>query len=302
MYHFYFNDGIPKDGNENTLITCLGNTLKEYNKLNQNFPTQITGILTTYDPNNIILNENNCTLAYCINNLEHSLKRIGYTFFTKYPVENFLIVNDDTIISDFHISINGVNYNAFHPKNIADNNGVLFSLALHDDIKSNYLNIINDKAITVACVANLYGAVPNTNFISNLIEESIFEKLNSFEKLLSLFEKYVYKDRFKNSFEHVSKNVQDSIIQAFTVAINRKGKTKFFADGDLIKDVTPERETKIKVFELRIFNPVAYRVYFYEDKTKVYLASIEQKPATKVQNKDIINACSAIKELLLLNK
>ena len=301
MYPFYFNDSIPKDGNENNLITCLGNTLKEYSKINQNFPDFIDGILTSSHPDNIILNQNNCTLAYCIGNLEHSLRRLGYKIFTKYPVEDFLKVSDDIIIGDFYIRINEVNYNAFHLKNIADYNGILFSIATHDDIKLNYLNIFDDKAVIVAGVANLFGSEPNTNFISNLIKESIFQKLNNFEKLLSLLGKNVHKDRFKSNFEKVSKQVQESIIQAFTEAINRNGKTKFFSDGDLIKDVTPERETKIKVFELRIFDPVAYRVYFYEDKTRIYLASMEPKTATKVQNNDIKNACSVIKELIMLN-
>ena len=65
--------------------------------------------------------------------------------------------------------------------------------------------------------------------------------------------------------------------------------------------MTPQTEKRIKVNELRIFSPVAIRMYFFETGTKVYLASINKKPQNKVQSGDILNALSIIKELIILN-
>ena len=61
-----------------------------------------------------------------------------------------------------------------------------------------------------------------------------------------------------------------------------------------------DKERVIKVFELRIFTPVAIRMYLYETPTRIYFGSIEGKPKKKVQDSDILNAMSIIKELIAL--
>ena len=43
-------------------------------------------------------------------------------------------------------------------------------------------------------------------------------------------------------------------------------------------------------------------MYFYETKEKIFFGSIEKKPKRKVQDNDILNAASIIKELIILNK
>ena len=59
-------------------------------------------------------------------------------------------------------------------------------------------------------------------------------------------------------------------------------------------------EKIIKIFEFRVFTPVAIRMYIYETPSKIYFGSIESKPKKKIQNSDIINAMSIIKELIAL--
>jgi putative component of toxin-antitoxin plasmid stabilization module len=66
----------------------------------------------------------------------------------------------------------------------------------------------------------------------------------------------------------------------------------------LIKDVTPKKEKDIRVLELRVFDPVAYRVYFYEAPDTVYFGLVEKKPSEKVQNNQINTATSIIKQLV----
>jgi len=300
MFQFCFNDCIPNDGTNHDLILFLGNTLKKYNKVGTKFPLDIDGVVTHKEPNSIILNQNNVSLADCIIKLDRSLIRIGFSvFFKKYPIENNFLVSDAAINSDHYIQINGVNHNAFHPKIVADNGGILFSLALHNDIKQNTLNI-TDGSNNVDTVNNLYGDALNTGYICDLIQNANNAKLGNYEKLLAIIGNNVVGDRFKKGFQQASKKVQDAIISHFQAAIDRKGMTKFCSDGSLIKDVTPEKEIAIKVCELRIFDPVAYRVYFFENGDKVYLALAEQKPAVRVQDNQIKNACSIIKQLLLL--
>lgn len=116
-----------------------------------------------------------------------------------------------------------------------------------------------------------------------------------------MFKKKVYSGRFKKGFEAASVQIQDAIIEHFLAAKNRKGTSLFYADGSLIKDVTSEKETKLNVFELRIFDPAAYRVYFYETAETVYLAMIEPKPAKKSQSAHIQTAHDIIRELLVTN-
>lgn len=105
-------------------------------------------------------------------------------------------------------------------------------------------------------------------------------------------------ERLKKGFNQATTQVQDSIIEHFQSAINRAGASRFFSDRELVRDVTPEKEIKIRVFELRIFTPVAYRCYFHETENKTYLALVEQKPAPRVQDNQIKNAAAIIKELI----
>lgn len=93
-------------------------------------------------------------------------------------------------------------------------------------------------------------------------------------------------------------NCQNSIIADFSRAIDRNLDTRFSADGELIKDVTPDKEKSIKVYELRVFEPIAIRIYFYENGNEIYLAKIKRKPPKKSQSNDIKSSKSLIKELI----
>jgi len=302
MYKFCFNDCIPKNAVKYDLVACLSNTLREYNSVLKKFPKDIEGIITANETNSILLNNDNFTLFDCISKLDHSTKRIAFNAFRKYPIEhNYENIDVDLLLAgEYVLHINNIKHNAINAKIVSINNGVLFSLGLHNDLRRNTLNIYdNQNDITI--VNNLFGELANTEFIIQKINQSIVDKLGNYKKLLTLLDTCLVSDRFKNGFEGISAIMQVAIIDHFQSAIKRMGKTRFYPDGDLIKNVTPEKELSINLFELRLFKPVAYRIYFYEEGSKVYLASVERKPASKVQDNDIKSAISTIKQLMKTN-
>ena len=261
MYKIGFNDCIPKNGSPATLIGCMEKSLREYRTIKEKFTESIEGIIIQTVHSNILLNNHSYTLDNCLSDLGRDYKTLGYRVFTKYPIENYYSIDEKTIENNYTIEIDAEKYNAFHPKIVADNNGILFTLAIHNDLKKDTLTIanINDDIVEVV---NLFGEIANTNFICNLLFEIKHKQLDNFNQLLSVLGNHVFSPRFQKNFEGLNTQVQFSIIEHFKKAINRNGSTKLFADGDLIKDVTPQKEIKIKIYELRIFSPIAIRRRF----------------------------------------
>lgn len=92
---------------------------------------------------------------------------------------------------------------------------------------------------------------------------------------------------FEKSYYSLSSDAQKSIQDEFEKAASRNLVTRFYPDTKIIKEVSSSN--KCKVLELRVYQPVALRVYFDEIEGTVYLASIEQK-SNPDQNEDIIKA------------
>ena len=302
MYKFYFNDCLPLNKSEYEIISCFLKTLPEYKAIRTKHATEVDGIVTSKLTEHIILNKNNFTLKNCIEripNEKRELRQYAFAIFKKFPIDDhFTVKNEDDLIeSDYFITIGGTNHEALNIKVVQENEGTLFSLALHDDLQKNNLKV-NDKNENEYIVFNLFGETNNTDFIDKKIQELITDKLGNFEKLLSVIGNSSFSARFKDSFDKASIAMQETIVNHFTNAQNRNGITPFYADKSLIKDVTPKKETKIKVFELRIFDPVGYRIYFFEASNMVYLALAENKPNDKVQSSHIKTAVSIIKELI----
>ncbi|UII27593.1 hypothetical protein LVD15_03970 [Fulvivirga maritima] len=90
---------------------------------------------------------------------------------------------------------------------------------------------------------------------------------------------------FIKEFLELSDESQISIIELFERARGRNSQTPFYPDTKIIKDVTQEN-FKIHVRELRIYTPVALRVYFHEANDTVYLGGISFK-STKNQSQAI---------------
>ncbi|MBK9459242.1 MAG: hypothetical protein IPN94_07350 [Sphingobacteriales bacterium] len=121
----------------------------------------------------------------------------------------------------------------------------------------------------------------------------------NFDKLLNMVGLHKYTPNFKKDFDSLSKDAQRSIIEGFEKAKNRHLLTPFYPDTKVIKDVSLDKSI-CKVWELRIYTPIALRVYFNETQKIVYLASIEQK-SNPNQNEDITKAQNLLKNLLNLS-
>lgn len=295
MHNFCFNDCIPKDVGQTEAIKALSDTLKEYDNVKSEFPNEVEGVFTSQQPSKIMLGSS--ALIDCITQLEYDKQTIAFDAFTKHPIDKLLESDDDDLLeNEYIIKVGDTSYDAMSAKVAADNDGILFSLGLHKDLKKNVIDIISNANATIQ-IDNLFGETKNTNYIINLIKQAIRAKLGNFEKLLEIVGNNVYSDRFERAFKKASKPIQDSVIEHFQKAIERNGYSPFYADGDLIKDVSPQK-SKYSVFELRIFSPVAYRVYFHEGTDKIYLALMEKKPPSSTQNAHIKRATRIIRELI----
>lgn len=301
MFQFCFNDCIPNEETNDGLVKHLSTTLTHYNIIKNRFSNSVDGIITDRYPSKLQLNNSEFTLANCINQLTRELKKIALANFNKYPVDSYYVLTDvDALLEQgYSIEINAVSHDAINAKIVQENGGILFTLPLHNDLKKNILSISSGENQAFE-VINQYGHDSNTQFISDFIQGDLVKRLNGFEKLMAIVGECAYNERFKRDFENLTFDTQTFLLKEIQHAINRKAKTRFYPDGKLIKDVTPDKETKIRVFELRIFSPVAVRCYFFETSTKIYFGSIEGKPKKKVQNSDILNALSTIKELIIL--
>lgn len=122
------------------------------------------------------------------------------------------------------------------------------------------------------------------------------EIMPNFDKLLFLLGTCHYVQSFKKDFLSLSKDAQISIIEEFEKSKNRQLITPFYPDTKIIKDVSPDKN-RCKVMELRVYTPIALRVYFNESQGRVYLASIEQK-SNPDQNEDIKSAHNILHNLI----
>jgi len=298
MYYYSFNDCFEKSYNDIVLSHCLSSTLKHYQQVSDEFPKEIRGILSDRSPQYFKVNDSS-TLLDIILKLNKEEKNYALRLFTKYPLEDFYPELDiDNIFSDeYKIEVDSKHYDAICAKINHINDGFLFSLGLHTDLQKDRLCIIKNSK-KYEYIVNLYGNKKNTGYNINIIREKINSTKKGFEKFITIFQEPIYYQSFIDDFNSMTEETQNAIIKKFEFAKNRNLATYFAPDDNLIKDVTPNNESKIKLFELRIFEPVCVRLYFYEESNeKVYLATVRKKPAKKVQTNDINTSISLVKSL-----
>ncbi|MCX2574077.1 hypothetical protein [Pedobacter sandarakinus] len=119
--------------------------------------------------------------------------------------------------------------------------------------------------------------------------------LGNLDKLKDIMGECLVSKQFEKMFADFKPDVQQSIIEDFAKAKARGLKTPFYPDTKIIKDVTKTNH-KTKVYELRVYTPIALRVYFNEIDGVVKLASIEQK-SNPNQDNDINSAHKILNEL-----
>jgi hypothetical protein len=99
---------------------------------------------------------------------------------------------------------------------------------------------------------------------------------------------------FTKEFLGLSEACQLSIIELFERARDRNSTTPFYPDTKIIKDVSQQKFT-FHVRELRVYTPVALRVYFHEAEDIVYIGGVSFK-SSKNQSQDIDKMYQRIKE------
>lgn len=299
MYYYSFNDAFEKTKNAHDIKTCLLNSLKHFKSISSEFPENVKGILTDKSPNNIKVN-NELNLVDIIMSLNRDEKNYALKNFTKFPIEDFFpeFDVDDVLINNYTIKIENSHYDAFCAKINQIHDGLLFTLALSNDLKNNQLGIF-ENLLNESPIDNLFGDDKNTEYNHDKIKERIESSKIGFDKFISLFNNPIYFESFRTEFNNLTVKTQEAIISKFSRAKERKLPTYFSSDKDIIKDVTPEKENQIKLFELRVFDPVCVRLYFFEESNEnVYLASVSKKPARKVQNNEIKTSIALIKSLI----
>ncbi len=304
MYTFFFNSELlPHCSNLplfNTYFSCV---LKTYSKLLEDKELNIQqGIISEKMPSELSLGA--FSLGEAIEKLEDSLRRVAYSYFNKYPIENYSPIEEELLIQQYIFYIEQQCINALYVTQIASQKGFLFSVALCDELRSDKLELISQDGNTPNLpVNNLFckefhsGLECNANFIRAYIKRDIFDKKTNLLEKLEILVNAQCSGKFKDQFEDLSKQEKESILALFEQAKSRQ----LTPDGDTVKDVSPEKpKDNIRVYELRVFTPTALRVYFYATKEKTFIANLGKK-SNPDQTKDIKNAEGILVRMLREN-
>jgi hypothetical protein len=304
MRLFLFNEITPELISIEEIIQALEKTIREYKNIKEQYPDIIDGIVTSLYLDKFKITKD-ITLSDCVKGItSKEIRGYSYLLFQKYPVDNYTdvdIVIDEEI--DYHFLINKKKEDALTIKAASNIGGVLFSLNLHNDLAKNTLSIKGSDNSTFN-IDNLFGENINTKYIESQICKEVESKLGNLERLELILDKTINSGKFIKEFEKVSKDIQDAIIEGFRFIVECKNNDTNI-DETLLKDVTPDKEKKISLKELKLGKPFLKRVYFTEIDNIYYIASLERKPLKDgksiEQDIHIKSALSLIKQLIILS-
>ncbi|MFA7687607.1 MAG: hypothetical protein WCY25_07065 [Moheibacter sp.] len=236
-------------------------------------------------------------------------------------MSNFFLLNEAIEISDFQTFLDGMQklnaiqryeshyfrkhssvYYISNYSKLFENSGQIEQLVVKyieqlSDCEPDYVN--TEEAAFRYCECNVNGFL-GIDFSKNEFMEVkkisdnekylnwIYYHSTNLEKLKTLIPNFKFSNTFEKEFVDLADNIQNSIIDEFKKAKDRNLKTPFFPDTKIVKDVTQSNFSH-KIMELRVYTPVALRVYFNELNDSVNLISIEQKSNSN-QNEDIKKA------------
>ena len=298
---FFLNDCIPSTIEKYLFVDMLSNSLIEFNKLIEMDIDVSRGIVTHKQPLLCKYNDDQYNLQDLIDLIEDkTLRRLAYSFFLRFPIgEPYYDDSSEELLTEkYLVTVEEEEFNALNLAIVQKSDGFLLSPAISENLKVHPINIRNETGL-VLNVPNLFGEELNTEIIRDFIIERNKIDLNLFEKFLTVFDKPIHSKQFKKDFESLSINSKQLVINHFDQAIKRNLPSKFSADGNLIKDVTPTKK-KCDVFELRVRKNKELRVYFNESNGNVFFASIGFKNNNQ-QDQDIKSAHSAIYKLIVTN-
>lgn len=299
MHQFYFNDCLPSNSVSLVDLELLFlNSIKEFSILLNKKIGIDRGLILEKDLTDIIICENR--LKEIIASFKNKdLRILVYSYFTKFPIQKVLKSHElDSYLLEEEYQWQGLD--AINLAIAKYNDCFIFSIAVHESLKYNNLQL-NGKS-KVINIDNLYGVGVNTSYIESQIIRKNSELLTIFEQLCIELDNPIYTPNFKKTFINENQQVQSAIIEMFKRAKKRNFATPYYPDTKIIKDVTPNKKETQKgsVYELRIYEPKALRIYFCEYQGKVFIARIGYK-ASDNQSEDIILSLREIDRMIKTN-
>ncbi len=303
MYTFFFNSELLPHCKNLTLFNIyFSQVLIAYNRLIDNEKLNIEkGIITEKMPTELSLGE--FSLAEAIDSLkEPTLRRIAYAYFIKHPIENFCSIQEELLEQNYYFFLDAEkSIKVLYLAQIAHQKGLLFTVAISDFLKRNQLKLVNENHSLF--INNFYCEEKNSeskcniDFIEAYLQNELFSNSNLLEKIKILINAQ-FSSKFEKEFESLSDDEKKSIFTLFerAKAIGLLSSVKY--DDKIIKDVTPSNtKDGIKVYELRVYAPIALRVYFSVNSEKIFIASLEKK-SNPNQNKDIKDAADILVKMI----
>lgn len=310
MHKFYFNECFSQAAvSFNEFVLLLIATINEYESLvKKDIGVERDVVLAKETEKTIVCEDNLKNAILSIPDKDREVRSLAFSYFTKSPIQFYLQSDDKT---DERILEEDYRFESHDAINLAIakfNNCFLFSIGVDLTVKKDVINLVGTTETLT--LDNLYGEKLNTKYIESQIIKINASNLELFEQLKVELKDTIYALAFEKVFKSASKDVQQSIIDCFVEAPKRKLKTPYFPDnrkGGLIKDVTPDdNRKKAKVYELRVYQPEALRVYFYELDNRIYISGLhyknEYKKKNSAQSKDITKSLNVIDSLMKTNK
>lgn len=289
VMNFIFNDCLPNTCTLADYSAALRQTLYAYRNLNRKHDCVVTAHHQDMQELAPAI-----TLKQCILNIPDPTERtFAFRLFNKYPVGKTFDEEKTAqwlIENDFYLTINGVRKNAMNLALAAFCGGMAFTLGVCEDLCENTLCLNGNKE--VCNIDNLYGEKTNTEYIAGRLLY-LDECAKTFlEKLMdAIGGEVTIHDAFKEKFESLSLKEQGFVLDKFKNAAKYNMLHPIKADEKTIKDVTPANGRKGPMYELRIFSPIALRVYFIQQKGQIRLIDLGGK---NNQDADIRRAYSRL--------
>lgn len=292
MQQFYFNECFPTNVSKQLILERFCFTLKELNVLLENGLEIDRSIITEKPTEQMPLGDYE-NLNKLIEDIPNSnLRNFAYSVFIKSPIQDYFAADEvlvDEILSEDYQHLSGeIIYSGINMAISHANGAFLFTTATHPDLEADSLKCGPGKSGKTLEIDSLYGHVSNTSHIETQIKIRERSTLDLWDQLLAILGDAIYTSSFKRDFNSLTLAQQNSIIEGFKQAVDRKLASPFYPDTKLIADVTPQN-SKSTVLELRVYTPTAVRVYFNEQNPKVFLVRIQKKSAPD-QNKEIKQA------------
>lgn len=304
MHQFYFNECYSSDERSlPELSTLLSATIREYTELIKKKIGIVKGVVLEKESGQVVICGNSLKeIIMSIPNKDRETRTLAFAYFTKYPIQDHLPtkeMEDHLLTQEFNIGkLDAANLSTeemegnlptqelLDATNLAVakyNSCFIFSIAVDDSIKNNTL-VIKGKSEELV-LDNLFGEADNTVEIEFQIRKINNASLGLFDQLKAELRSWIFTTSFEKSFLAATDDVQNSIIELFRRARARSLTTPYFPDTEIIKDVTPSKNsTSARVYELRVTNPLALRVYFYEYGGSVFVSGLEYKSKYKESN------------------